>query len=236
MDDAISLAQVPEAQVSHMNRWLRLPGHLLHPPTPHNNGLSGLSVGRRVKKEDADAVHRLLCKYAGTTQTWNAMQNSFPRCARKAEVKGFPQKPTCLGGEKARGPGSTAVQGQQLSDGLGKGLVDELLRMRRGVRGGVAHAHTHQRPLVSRRQGASLVHAVCSLSPATLWHYPALALLSLCIVAVAASGAGAARVSSETLGLPISLLCHSWHVGFRPHAYCLMAPKRPLLFRTSSLH
>lgn len=131
VDDAISLAQVPEAQVSHMNRWLRLPGHLLHPPTPHNNGLSGLSVGRRVKKENADPVHRLLCKYAGTTQTWNAMQNSFPQCARKAEVKGFPQcarktevkgfpqKATCLGGEKARGPGSTAVQGRQLSDGLG---------------------------------------------------------------------------------------------------------------------
>ena len=119
VDNAISLEQVPEAQVSHMTRWLRLPGHLLHPPTPHNSGLSGLSVGRRGKKENADPVNRSLCKYAGTTQTWNAVQTSFRQCARTVEVKGLPQKATCLGGEKARGPGSTAMQGRQLTDGLG---------------------------------------------------------------------------------------------------------------------
>ena len=94
----------------------------------------------------------------------------------------------------------------------------------------------HGRPLINKWQDASLVHVVCSLSPATLWHYPVLALLSLCIVAMAASGADAARMSSKTLGLSIFLLCHSWHVGFRPHAYCLMVPKRPLLLQTSSLH
>lgn len=94
----------------------------------------------------------------------------------------------------------------------------------------------HGRPLINKWQDACLVHVICSLSPATLWHYPGLALLSLCVVAVATSGADAARMSSETLGLSTFLLCHSWHVGFRPHACCLMVPKRPLLFRASSLH
>lgn len=59
----------------------------------------------------------------------------------------------------------------------------------------------HGRPLINKRQDASLVHVICSLSPATLWHYPVLALLSLCTVAMAASGADAARMSSKTLGL-----------------------------------